>query len=766
MAKAQLSRTGLRSPLAHGLMILALGALALVWAPEAPGASTRHRTAHTDSDTAASESTTVAPRTSNTGLHTRTLTLHDMGVWGAIRLKGVDGARYLSFPIRSDEVVVSARLRLAYDYSPALIPELSHLMVVLNDKVVDVIPLPRDKPVGTVRDLDIDPRLFRGSNEIQFKLIGHYAKECEDADHSSLWLQLSDLGRLELTLATVPQSADLRKLPNPFFDPRDLSQLSVPMVFANTPGLPTLQAAGIVASWFGAQAPGRGVQFPAQIGELPPGHAVVFLQGGESIAGVRANPAASVSIVPHPFNPKAQLLVISGSDGADQLRAARALALDAAAFSGTYVAVGKDVSSAQRKPYDAPAWLPSDRPVRLGELAPPTALQVHAYYPDAIRLNLRLPPDTYLWHNEGADFDLRLRSVRLPEQRNSSLDISVNNAFVQSFALDDTPLTGSGARMVPRRENLHLPAALLQGRTQLAMTYYFDVLRRGTCLNLPPNNLEGAIDPESTLDISHFPHYAALPNLASFASLGFPYTRLADLSETAVLLSANAGTDELNLYLAVMGRMGESTGYPAVRVTVATPETLDTVAGKDLIAIQSGPNQSLMTRWKDAMPLVTVNGERQLHEPRDRMRLQYRWAEEDLLPPYTDAGTVHLSSGNGLAMLMGFESPISSGRSVVYFYADRPADLRKMTDLITDFDRLPSIMGDFVFVDDKSIQHARVAATYYVGSLPWWSRVRWLLSDQPLVLALLTLVVVFALGLLAYRPLRRRLEKSGQEAST
>lgn len=720
---------------------------------QGPGALARSSHAKSAESTAASVS--PADEGGNERNRAVSLSFKDMGAWGSIQLRGVDGTRYLSFPVRSDEVVVRARLRLAYDYSPALIPELSHLVVSLNGRVASVIGLPRDKATGNTRDIDLDPRMFRDMNELKFQLIGHYTRQCEDSYHSSLWIQLSDLARLELTLAPVTQSRNLKDLPAPFFDRREQTQQTVPFVFPAKPAMGSLQAAGVVASWFGMQAPDRGVQFPVSLGALPSGHAVIFLQGNESIEGIRANPNASLSLIPHPTNPSARLLLVSGNDAADLMRAARALALGSPEIAGSYATIGKETEPAARQPYDAPSWVPSNRPVHLGELTTPQNLQVHAYYPDPIRLNLRIPPDTYAWRTDGIPLDLRFRAVRLPQQRNASLNLSLDGNFVQSFALDAAgPATAPGANGL-HRELVRLPASALQGRDQLQLSYYFDVLRQGECLELPPNNLEGNIEPDSTLDLSAFPHFAAMPNLAYFASLGYPYTRLADLSETAVIVNDNPNAYELGLYFNVMGRMGESTGYPALKHMLVPLSALDTASGRDLIVIQSAASQALMARWKDALPMVVVNGEREVREPRSGLRLRYQWAQEDLQRPPTPPGSLHLGSSEGLSTIMAFESPLKSGRSVVFFYADRSEQLRKISDVIVDFDRLPSIQGDFVVVDDKSIQHARASDTYYVGSLPWLARLRWFLADQPVIFALLAILVALALGLLAYQPLRR-----------
>jgi hypothetical protein len=104
---------------------------------------------------------------------------------------------------------------------------------------------------------------------------------------------------------------------------------------------------------------------------------------------------------------------------------------------------------------------------------------------------------------------------------------------------------------------------------------------------------------------------------------------------------------------------------------------------------------------------------------------------------------------------MAFESPLQSARSVVFFFADKASDLRKVSDVLTDPERMSSIQGDFVVVDDKSVTHTKVSETYYMGSLPWLSKLRWFFSDQPFLLGLIGILISILIAAILYRPLRR-----------
>ena len=687
-------------------------------------------------------------------------TFKQMGAWSAIKLRGVDGAQTLSFPIRADEIVVAAKLRIAYDYSPALIPELSHLKISLNERFATVLPLPKDKGVGNTRDIDIDPRWFFDVNFLRFKLIGHYTRDCEDPFHSSLWLTLSDLGRLELTLAPLATVNDLKTLPAPFLDRRDNVALSLPFVFASNPSFGALRAAGILASWFGLQAGTRGAQFPVLLNNLPEGNAVVILPGGKTFDGIRGTATSTVSIQPHPSNPQAKILVISGGNDEDLARAARAVALFASTLSGPSVTVSKEAITAARKPYDAPAWVPVDRPVRFGEIARPEELRTQGYFPEVIRLNYRVSPDLFAWRTPGAPLALKYRATRLPGHRSSSLNIGINANFIRALAINEPYKVTTEAEYVKdktsvREELLFIPPYGVSGRDQLQFSYFFDFVKEGHCRNMPPDNLQGAIDPESTIDFSDFPHYVALPNLAYFSTMGFPFTRMADLSETAVVLPDTPNADELSLYLTLMGRMGEATAYPALRHALIAASDIEKMATRDLLVIGSAKSQSLMAKWADRLPMVQNSGDRYVREPDAVWRPTYRWEQEDVQEAHMPKGglTLTLTGVGNLAALMAFESPLAAARSVVFLYADKAADLRKLSDVLSDPERTSSLQGDFAVVDDKGVSHAKVSPTYYLGSLPWLSKLRWFFSDQPILLGLLGGLICLLTAALIYRKL-------------
>jgi hypothetical protein len=87
-------------------------------------------------------------------------------------------------------------------------------------------------------------------------------------------------------------------------------------------------------------------------------------------------------------------------------------------------------------------------------------------------------------------------------------------------------------------------------------------------------------------------------------------------------------------------------------------------------------------------------------------------------------------------------------------YADRAADFGKIADILLDPDRVKSVQGDFVVVDEKGDRYAKVGETYYLGSLPMSIHLRWAFSNHPVLVSLLGVLICILLATIAFRALR------------
>jgi hypothetical protein len=712
--------------------------------------------------------TTAEPGTPVPGGRRQTLTFADLGALDPLQLRGTDGQNGVAFSVRGDEVVTGAVLHLVYSYSPALLSNLSQLKVLVNGEVAATLPVPHEQAGMLVtRDVSIDPRFITEFNHLNVQLIGHYTTSCEDPANSSLWATVSNASSLDLTYASLASKPDLAALPQPFFDRRDVRRLELPFVFAQKPSTGTLEAAGIVASWFGALAGYRGARFPAQLDNPPlSGNAVIFATDDQRPAGVTL-PAISgptIAVVDRDASARGKLLLVLGRTDAELKTAATALGIGQNALSGQSATITQMTQLAPRTPYDAPNWLPTNRPVRFGELAEPRDLSVSGYDADAVRVNLRVPPDLFMWHTKGAPIDLRYRYTVRPLRDRSSLNISVNNGFVQALPIpvESTSVFDLGryfSRVLPDKtaeaeRTIHIPPLLLTPRSQVRLHFYYDIPNTGECHGRLLDNVIGSIDPNSTIDLSSFPHYMALPDLAAFANSGFPFTRMADLSETAVILPNDTDPSDFSLYLLTMGRMGASTGYPVTGVTVGHADDADKFADKDLLIFGAPGKQPLLERWAKSMPFSS-NGDTRTFQLSDIVfKLEDWWRGEHGVERSPARADLTLVSSSGDALLTGFESPLKKDRSAVALVSAAGQSDADLSSALLDADVLPKIQGAMAVIHGRDVTITSNGEAYYVGHLSPQEYLRWALSSHPLLLLLGGVIAALIIAGLFYRTLR------------
>jgi hypothetical protein len=701
-----------------------------------------------------------------TPLLTKRITLKQLSNREALSLRGIEGSDTLTLGGQRDELVTRAVLHLRYTYSPALIPGESHLKIMVNDEVIHVLPVTKENlGRNIVQDLEIDPRLFTNLTRIKFQFIGHYTHDCEDPFHSSLWMEISGSSQFELTVRPLTLNNDLALLPEPFFNAHDFSnKLTVPFVFSSAPGKDTLNAAGIVSSWFGKLAAWRGARFPAKLDALPAGHAVVFASNEDRPSFLKDYPkitGPALEMMTNPADGRSKLLLILGRNGADQKIAAQALVLGNAALAGSRTAIRGVKQEAPRKPYDAPAWVRMDRPMKFGELvASAQDLQVAGYAPQPIRIPLRVPPDLFTWRSRGVPIDLKYRytpPLRLSESR---LRMSVNDELVKSFTLLPTGEVDKNRIRLPliddmvfgQSQELMLPSFKLGTRNELQFQFTTAAQKEGLCRDYINENVRDMIDADSKIDFSGFPHYAEMPNLNYFATAGFPFTKYADLSQTVVVLPEHPTPYDIETMLTLLGRMGESTGYPATQFGIANASEGGRLKDADLLVIGASLNQGLLTQWADKLPVDLRDGTLRNSQPKRSVSFLFDWLNFDTLPDPDILAQQQLSQNGSLAAMLGFESPLSSERSVVAVVSTQPESLTQTLDAL---DRSSNeIHGSAAFIHPNKVESFLVGQTYTIGELPFLISIWYPFANHPVLLAIMAALAVLVFAFALWRTLR------------
>ena len=196
----------------------------------------------------------------------------------------------------------------------------------------------------------------------------------------------------------------------------------------------------------------------------------------------------------------------------------------------------------------------------------------------------------------------------------------------------------------------------------LSFDFTFQLLKKAGCEDTTPINMQGAILRDSYLDLRGYPHWAPMPNLELFANAGFPFTRVADLSETTVVLPPTPTEQEIETFVTLMGHFSRQTGFPALRVTVAGPDALHEGANTDFLIIGTGDDQPGFDKLGTHLPVSLGSGQVQVRDTQGFFvhLLHHAWwkLESD---EHTESGAL-TAGGTPDAVIEGIESPYDLGR--------------------------------------------------------------------------------------------------------
>ncbi|HHQ4673118.1 TPA: cellulose biosynthesis cyclic di-GMP-binding regulatory protein BcsB [Aeromonas veronii] len=707
-------------------------------------------------------------------VRTRSMTLEQMAAQpGTFSLRGNLPDGLADFTVRRDEVVTQATLDLDFTPSPSLLPLVSQLKVYLNDELMGVQPFV-DKQMGqrSYASMVLDPRYAKDFNRLKLNFIGHYQKVCENPASDTLWLNINRDTRLNLQLQTLPVRNELSFFPMPFLDTRDDAQLVLPMVFAGAVSLERQQAAAVLASWFGAKAQWRGQHFPVLINEIPTRNAIIFITNDsrpDFLVDYPKVTGPTIDMVSAPDNPYVKLLVISGRNEDDLLLASKGIAQGNVLLRGQSVRVEELKPLAPRVPYDAPNWVRLDRPVRFAELLDyPGQLQANGRAIWPLDLTVKLPPDLYQPGANGIKLQLGYHYTSPVLHDGSRLDVKVNDQLMKSYPLEPDEIKGKQLLTLPlwltgddESRALRMPG-LKSGqpnRLSFAFQYGQQLMgghEDGRCdLLLPPAH-QVRIDENSTLDFTGYRHLIEMPNLKAFSGSGFPFSKLADLSETQIVMPLKPSSDQISTLLDTLGAIGAETGYPALAVTLTNDWQKVRDADLDTLLIGDLPAEFRHDAEPDAL-LASLQS--WINQPRREFRSVEHSSASDRQPE----ARVGISGNDAIAVVLGLQSPAHPQRSVVALLADGNAGIRLLNETMQAPSLRAQVEGSVAIIREAGVTALDVGDRYEVGYLPWWERVWHLLANHPVRLAGVTLISMLLLGwglrLLLAQISRRRLKE-------
>ncbi|WP_419806671.1 UDP-forming cellulose synthase catalytic subunit [Terriglobus sp.] len=682
----------------------------------------------------------------------------DLGIVSTADLRGPHGFYSVHFTLPYTDIPRSASLLLSSRFSSELRAGSGHIQIRLNDTSVGELHAPtanQPEHQFVVTRILLPAELLIRDNDLSFEFDGQPRSSSREVP---VLAELGASSRIELTADPLPFHSDISLLPLPLFDSDVPISETITFAFPRQPDTATLQAAGVLASWFGILSSAKPVRFAVVVGQVPAGNAVVFATSAETLPSPLNVPhGASLQIVPNPKDSNKSLLILGGDTSADLLTAARTLSMrkgghlisgQTPASQGTMEHLDAFSLPEKRKPDDAPRWLPTDRLVSLATYSPQPFLQGDGSRP--LPVYFRVAPDSFYGEAQNLALHTRFRYNGQAIAPGSALRIVLNGELV-----NEAPLSPGTGDVVGRRQAL-LPLANMRpfANTLLFKFDFLPLRRPGMTSEASLHGLQGTILRETTLDLREVNHYAALPDLQLFSNAGFPFTRFADLGESTVVLAHQASAAEIALFLQLMEHCGRQTGYPVLRVEVAAPEEM-TRSDRDYLVLGTSMNQPAFAALDSVLPLMlSQDGVRLRESSSNEGNLAGIWRNitsraYSLLGIADDRKQLPSATTPADVAIEGIESPYGSGHSLVAVILRDDSAEAAFADRFINTDQSSEISDAVSLLRDGRFQSYSASATsYHVGSISKYMVIRIWLTQQfwLLTVGLFTASLILARG--------------------
>lgn len=673
-----------------------------------------------------------------------------------ISLSGIKPRSDIYFAIRKDEIIRKAELSIEFTPSPSLIPIRSQLNVYLNNNLQQVIPITEDQ-LGhkTTKKLELDPILIKDYNTLSFEFIGHYTNYCENIVNSTLWLNISANSILTLNRQKLHVQNDLAFFPQPFIDTGTKDNSTISFVLPKNPNNNEMKAAAIIASYGGTQAKWRGIDYPVFFDRLPVnGHAIVFITNDNRPSFMQdypkvTDPQIEITDIPHSMN-NGKLLIISAPSSDGLPIAAAALAQGSIMFNGPVSKIIEFTNIAKRKPYDAPNWIDIDHKNTFGELTDYEGqLTSRGISPQPMRLNLSLPPDLYFAEGSRINLELFYHYSKPSPIGYSQMQFLFNNHLVRSYHLKNDRESDSILENLPLIgfENMFntskIDSLLLRQNNQMTFDFQYNLVvssKHDECTTQTLINNRVEIDPKSTLDFTGLYHFTKMPNLSFFWQSGYPFSIYADLQTTTAIVDDPSDSSQLTTLFNTLGRIAGQIGYTALNIDVISAKELNNkelIKNRDLLIIGRIPE---MLKNDRNIHVILSETEQSIQDSFNDGRYN-RFKDKNRIV----SNNIKQKSSLGLSSIISFESPITSGKTVVALISDSPAGSANLNKHIILNQKNADVHGSVTVFRNDQTNSLDVGTTYYIGNLPWYQRLWYYLLQSPILLMVfsLTCAVIF-----------------------
>ncbi len=683
------------------------------------------------------------------------VSLKDMGIKSAIEMRGPHSYSAVHFALSHQLVPAQATLNLAYSIDSGLDPRSTTLQINLNGTSIATLhPTPAtggNEGLSTIA-IPVSSVLLVRNNTLTFEFSGSAVMEREEQAKVHVLCRISPSSTFNVSGEWLRLGNDLGQLPLPLLDRELQTTTTIPFVFLTPPDPTMLEAAGVVASWFGVMSGVRPVRYSVSLSDIPAGNAVVLVNSRSMLPESLQIPAGQgpvLALRSNPGDPTGSLLVLAGDTEKDVLAIARKLALDRSSHTTDSPAepnlVGDTLTSVSpvmapaRSRDDAPRWMPISKAAPLATCPAEGSFQTDGSSP--IPVYLHTPPDLFYGEKQNLDLHLNYRYDAHLVAPGSALRVTVNGSLVSEIPLP--PGTGTISHQRP----VLIPVQDMRpfGNT---VVFSFDFVPANRDLGSSAV-LSGEILCDSALDLHGLGLWASMPNLQLFADAGFPFTQFSDLSRTTVILPSTPSSAEIALYLQLISHLGSQTGYPALQVTVTGPNNVIS-AGRDYLVLGTVVDQPALQSLAPLLPaILDIDG---IHaKPRKGflstiVALQDaatdRWSS--LLGKKVSEAPSSDDLARADALIAEIESPVSPGRSIVTITLRQDSIADEVATALLDPSRPTDSSGSLILSKASGLRPLALSVVpYHVGEISAYARMRIYLDEYFFVLLIATLILSF-----------------------
>ncbi len=186
---------------------------------------------------------------------------------GTIEMHGIDSQRSIYFTLQQTHVVKAAKIHIYYSFSPSLLPQLSHMQLMLNGTLFATLPIPPgESPAHGQQGSGGGAFHSSGTAGAQERADAGVYRALRDGLRRSR--QYHSVGPrrtatyMDYSGDVLPLADDLKRCHCRFLTPKRSHSPKTAIVFSSAPSTRDMQAAGVVSQYFGMHSENRAVRFP------------------------------------------------------------------------------------------------------------------------------------------------------------------------------------------------------------------------------------------------------------------------------------------------------------------------------------------------------------------------------------------------------------------------------------------------------------------------------------------------------------------------